>query len=139
MAKTKVIIASPLSRIKAFFIDMFLISMPILYLTAYGFLDGKDSFKQNQLAIFIDWAIFGIILSIFFAISAQSPGYRAQNIYLIDTKNGKKVSFFQAIFRYICFIISGASILGILICFFRKDKLCLHDILSRSAAVTKKS
>ncbi|ASM37354.1 RDD family protein [Campylobacter sputorum] len=139
MSKTKVIIANPIDRIKAFFIDMFLISMPILYITAYIFLDGKDAFRQNQFAISIDWAMYGIIISIFFAKSAQSPGYRAQDIYLIDAISGKKVSFLKSIFRYICFLISGMSIFGLLICFFRKDKLCLHDLLSKSIVVTKKS
>lgn len=138
MSKTKVTSASPISRIKAFFIDMFLISMPILYITAYVILDGKDAFRQNQIAIALDWIIYGFIISIFFVKSAQSPGYRAQNIYLINANSGKKVSFLQAIFRYICFMISGMSIIGLLTCFFRKDKLCLHDILSNTIVVTKK-
>lgn len=138
MPKTKVVKASIISKIKAFFIDMFLISMPILYITAYIFLDGKEAFKQNQLAIAIDWLLYGIIISLFFAFCAQSPGYRAQNIYLIDPNTGKKISFLRSLFRYFCFLLSGMSIFGLLICFFRKDRLCLHDLLSNSVVVTKK-
>ena len=40
---------SPLHRIKAFITDMFLIMMPIMYLTTYVIMDGKDSFQSSEI------------------------------------------------------------------------------------------
>lgn len=34
-------------RIKAFITDMFMINMPLLYLTTYVFLDGKEDFTHK--------------------------------------------------------------------------------------------
>lgn len=139
MSKIKVSFAPLFVRIKAFIIDLFFISMPILYITAYFILNGKSSFLHNQLAISIDWALFGIITSLFFTKSAQTPGLKYENLYLINVKTGKKLSFIHAILRYICFLISGTSIIGLLIALFRKDRLCFHDIITQSAIVMKKN
>jgi uncharacterized RDD family membrane protein YckC len=122
--------ASISKRIKAFIIDMFMINMAVLYFAAYIVLGGKDEFQQNQPAIFICTMVFGFILSVFFALKGQSPGYKAYNIKLIDLKTGEKPRFFRAYFRFICFIFSGATIIGLAIAFFRNDKKSLHDILS---------
>ncbi|OPA75874.1 hypothetical protein BFG04_05360 [Campylobacter pinnipediorum subsp. pinnipediorum] len=136
-AKAKI---APISiRIKAFIVDMFMILMPILYITTYIILDGKKDFQNSQIAIFACNAMFGIILSIFFIKLAQTPGYKSQQIYLISLKSGKKITFFQAIFRYVCFIFAGCSIVGLLLCFFRKDRLNLHDLMTKTAAVLPNS
>ena len=85
MAKQKARLAGIGARAKAFIIDLFLIGMPIYYLTTYVFLGGKDDFLHNQTAIF------------------------------------------------------GANLAGLCLCFFRKDALNLHDLLTHSAAVCKKA
>lgn len=138
MSKQKASIAPITARIKAFIVDMFMILMPILYITTYVVLDGKDDFKGSQIAIFICNALFGVFLSIFFSLKAQSPGYKSQQIFLISLKTGRKIGFFHAIFRYICFVLAGFSLVGLLLCFFRKDRLNFHDIATNSAAVIKK-
>ncbi|MCR4942615.1 MAG: RDD family protein [Campylobacter sp.] len=137
--KQKAVIANPAKRIKAFIIDLFLILMPLLYITTYIVLDGKEDFQNSQFAIAICQVIFGLICVLFFTIKAQTPGYKAQEIYLVDLTNGRKIGFLHALIRYICFVIAGFSILGLLLCFFRKDRLNLHDILTKSAAVCKKT
>ena len=139
MAKTKAGIAPIFLRIKAFIVDMFFIAMPLLYITTYLILGSKEAFQENQFAIAIVWAIYGLITSIFIAKSAQTPGYKFSQIYLIDLKTGRKISFFKAFFRFICFIVAGFSIVGLFLCFFRKDKLNLHDLLTQTAPVIKKS
>ena len=106
--------------------------MPIYYLTTYVFLDGKDDFLHNQAAIFAANLAF-------FAIKAQTPGYRSQNIYLIDLRSGRKLGFARVLLRYACFLLAGVSIVGLCLCFFRKDALNLHDLLTHSAAVCKKT
>lgn len=138
MAKQKAVIASVPSRIKAFITDVFFILMPILYITTYAVLDGKNEFQNNQLAIFITNFLFGVIICLFQSIKAQTPGYKSQDIYLVNLKNGQKLGFFHALLRYICFVLAGFSLVGICLCFFRKDKLNLHDLLTNSAAVSKK-
>ncbi|MCI6298665.1 MAG: RDD family protein [Campylobacter sp.] len=122
-------------RFKAFIIDMFLIAAPLLYFTAYVVLNGKDDFQQNQLAIFVLWAVFGLIQSLFFAKTAASPGYKAQGIYAVDS-SGKKAAFHQYLLRYICFVMLFV-VGGTIIAFFRKDKRALHDIISRTIVVIK--
>ncbi|MBQ3674186.1 MAG: RDD family protein [Campylobacter sp.] len=139
MAKTKAGIAPIFLRIKAFIVDMFFIAMPLLYITTYLILGSKEAFQENQFAIAIVWAIYGLITSIFIAKSAQTPGYKFAQIYLIDLKTGRKISFFKAFLRFVCFILAGFSIVGLLLCFFRKDKLNLHDLLTQTAPVIKKS
>ncbi|PSM53087.1 RDD family membrane protein [Campylobacter blaseri] len=138
MAKQKAKISTISSRVKAFLLDIFLIAMPMLYITAYLVLDGKEDFQNNQFAIMIIWLIYGIITSIFHTKSAQTPGYRAYELYIIDLKTGKKINFIKAFIRYLLFLISATSVIGICLCFFRKDRLNLHDLLTDSAPVSKK-
>ena len=137
MAKQKAKIAPIWARVKAFIIDLFIIGMPILYATAYLLLDGKEAFLQNQLAIFGANSLISFIMCLFFSIKAQTPGYKAQEIYLINLQTGKKLGLLHAILRQICFAFAGFSIIGLCLCFFRKDKLNLHDIITHSAAVQK--
>lgn len=122
-------------RIKAFIIDTFMIYIPILYFTTYVILGSKEAFLENQFAIFIDIFLFGFILTIFFSIKGQSPGYKAYEIELIDMKTEKRVKFLKAFWRYFCFLIAGASVVGLFLCFFREDRLNLHDILSKTKAI----
>ncbi|WP_107929867.1 RDD family protein [Campylobacter concisus] len=137
MAKQKAKIAPIWARVKAYIIDLFIIGMPIIYATTYLLLDGKEAFLQNQLAIFGVNSLISFIMCLFFSIKAQTPGYKAQEIYLINLQTGKKLGLFHAILRQICFAFAGFSIIGLCLCFFRKDKLNLHDIITHSAAVQK--
>lgn len=137
--KIKVALAPISLRVKAFIIDIFLIAMPILYITTYLVLDGKDDFRSNQTAIFVCNVLYAIIICIFFAIKAQSPGYKSQNIYLINIRTGKRLSFIHVAIRFLCFVLAGFSFFGLLMVFFRTDKLALHDLMSHSAAVYKKN
>ncbi|BCX80190.1 RDD family protein [Campylobacter sp. 19-13652] len=139
MSRQKALPAPIFSRVKAFIIDMFIILMPILYITTYVILGGKSEFLNSQIAIFICQALFGVIASAFYSISAQTPGYKAQQMYLIDIKSGKKVSFFRAFLRFVCFALAGASVVGLMLAFFRRDKMNLHDILTQTLPVCKKN
>lgn len=131
----KILISSPiLWRFKAFIIDTFMIYIPILYITTYLILGSKEEFLANQIAIFVDTFLFGLILSIFFAKSGQSPGFRAYEMKLIDKKTMQKPTLLKAFYRYFCFLISGASVVGLFVCFFRKDKQNLHDLMSQTMA-----
>lgn len=119
-------------RIKAFLIDMFMINMPILYFTTYVVLGSREAFQQNSIAIFICTLIFGIIMSVFFSLKGQTPGYKAYELKLVDDKTGESPTFLKALFRYFCFIFSFVILIGVLMAFFRKDGKNLHDILSKT-------
>ncbi|MBF7069063.1 RDD family protein [Campylobacter volucris] len=134
--KAKAKIASRFLRFKAFLIDIFLLYVPILYLFYFA-LGSKEAFLNNQFIIFLCPLLFGFLQALFLIRSAQSPGLKAYDLYLINIKTGKKLNFFQIIFRYIIFIVSFGLLIGFIVSFLRKDTLTLHDVLSQSAIVVK--
>ena len=132
---TFLISASPLYRIKAFITDMFMIMMPIMYLTTYVIMDGADSFKNSDLAHWITMAIYGIITVIFWVKKGQTPGFKAYDLRLIDDNTKKPIGYGLAVARYFMFIVSAVTIVGVLLPFFRKDKKTLQDILMQTSVV----
>ena len=134
--KQKARIATRMQRFKAFVIDVFLIYVPILYIS-YFVLGLKEAFLQNQLVIFICCLSFGVLQAVFLALKAQSPGLKAYNLYLIDKNTGTKVGFFRILYRYVLFIVSLGVLFGLISTFFRKDGLMIHDLLSSSYIVAK--
>lgn len=134
--KQKAKIASRIERAKAFLIDIFLLYVPILYV-CYFVLGSKEAFLGNQAVIFACSAFFGVVQALFLSTKAQSPGLKAYDLYLIDTKKGRKLSFLRVILRYIAFLIGTSLLFGLLMSFLRKDGLALHDLLSQSCIVRK--
>lgn len=134
--KQKAKIASRIERAKAFLIDIFLLYVPVLYV-CYFVLGSKEAFLGNQAVIFACSAFFGVVQALFLSTKAQSPGLKAYDLYLIDTKKGRKLSFLRVILRYIVFLISASLLFGLLMSFLRKDGLALHDLLSQSCIVRK--
>lgn len=127
--------AHPVERIKAFITDMFMIMMPIMYITTYVILDGKDAFQANNNAHFLSTAVFGLIIIIFWTKTGQTPGFKAYDIKLINDNTGKEPSFLLATARYILFIVSAATLLGMIFPFFREDKKTLQDILLQTSVI----
>ncbi len=115
-------------KIKAFITDLFMIYTPILYIITYLIMDGKDDFQASQIAPLAAVSIYGVIYSIFLSKTGQTPGKKAYSIKVVD-KHGKPLSFFKALLRYIFFLFSATSLIGILLPLMRKDKRALHDIL----------
>ncbi|EIA79306.1 RDD family protein, partial [Campylobacter coli] len=101
--KTKAKIASRWLRFRALLIDIFLIYVPILYLF-YFLLGSKEAFLNNSYITALCTFLFGFIQALFLASKAQSPGLKAYDLYLIDLKTGKKITFFRILLRYIIFI-----------------------------------
>ena len=135
-ARQKAKIASRIERAKAFLIDIFLLYVPVLYV-CYFVLGSKEAFLGNQAVIFACSAFFGVVQALFLSTKAQSPGLKAYDLYLIDTKKGRKLSFLRVILRYIVFLIGTSLLFGLLMSFLRKDGLALHDLLSQSCIVRK--
>jgi len=130
--------ASPLFRIKAFITDMFMIMMPIMYITTYIILDGKDSFQGSEMARWITMGLYGIIVVIFWVKKGQTPGFKAYDLVLIDDKTKTTLGFVPAVLRYFAFIISAISIIGIVLPFFRKDKKTFQDLIMNTSVIIVK-
>jgi len=126
---------SPLFRIKAFITDMFMIMMPIMYVTTYIILDGKDSFQGSEMARWITMIIYGLIVVILWVKKGQTPGFKAYDIILISDKDKKTLGFVSATLRYLMFIVSAISILGMILPFFRKDKKTLQDLMMNTSVI----
>ena len=126
---------SPLFRIKAFITDMFMIMMPIVYITTYLILDGKDSFQGSEMARWITMGLYGLIVIIFWVKKGQTPGFKAYDIILVNDKDKQTLSLVTATLRYFMFIVSAISIIGVLLPFFRKDKKTFQDLVMNTSVI----
>jgi len=124
-------------RIKAFVVDMFMIMMPIMYVTTYLILEGKDDFQGSEEARWITASVYGIIVIFFWVIKGQTPGYKAYSVKLIDNTK-KRVSLFKAILRYFLFLFSATTIILSFLPFFRKDRKTIQDILTKTTVILDK-
>ena len=129
--------ASAGQKIKAFLTDSFMIMMPILYIVIYFIMGGREGFAADKTLGWIYIFIPLVIAQTLFMIkSAQTPGYRAYNLKIIDDTTGEKPTPFIILFRNLCAILSFFSLFGWVMMFFRKDAKTLHDLLSRTAIIT---
>lgn len=123
--------ALPILRFKAFITDIFMIYMPILYITTYVILGSKEALWANQSAIFACVATYGVITSAIFAHNGQSLGYAYAKIVL-KKDNGREIGFATAFVRFVIFCISFGLIVGIFVPLIRKDRRFLHDIIAKT-------
>lgn len=124
-----------IERTKAFIVDMFMIMMPIMYITTYILLDGKNDFQSNEIARWATAFIFGFILCAFWKISGQSPGFKAYDLKLVDASTSQNISWLQSVLRYLIFIFSAVTILGLFLPFFRKDNKTIQDIVANTKVI----
>lgn len=134
----KLIYAPYSYRVKAFITDMFMIYAPILYIITYIAMSGKEDFQSSQLAPFAGVALYGIIYALLLSKFGQTPGKKAYEIKVVNTKTGEYLSFFRAIFRFIAFLFTATTLLGLFVPFYRKDKKALHDLICGSLVVALK-
>jgi len=135
-SKIKAFKATRWQRFRAFLIDIFIIYVPILYLS-YFILGSKEAFLASQSVIFTCSLSFGILQGVFLSLKAQSPGLKAYDLYLLRMDTLKKAGFFRICLRYILFIVGSALIFGLLMSLFRKDGLCFHDIFSKTFIIQR--
>nr|WP_031347972.1 RDD family protein [Sulfurimonas hongkongensis] len=136
--KPKYFYASFTNRIKAFITDLFMIYAPILYICAYVIMDGKDDFQASQLAPLLSTALYGFIYAILLSKFGQTPGKKAYEMEVVDSKNGEHIGFFRAILRFVAFLFTAATLLGLFLPLYRKDRKALHDILANTLVVVEK-
>jgi len=126
------------AKIKAFLTDSFMLMMPILYVVIYFIMGGREGFaEQKMLGWFYIFIPLVLVQTLFMMKTAQTPGYRAYNIEIIDEQTGKKPTAFIILFRNLCAVLSFFTFFGWTMMFFRKDAKTLHDLLSRTAVIQK--
>jgi uncharacterized RDD family membrane protein YckC len=122
-------------KIKGFITDLFMIYTPILYIITYVILNGKEAFQASAMAQSVGVLLYGVIYSLFLARTGQTPGKKAYSMKVIDIKTQEKLSFLRAFLRFVAFLFSATTLLGLLLPFYRKDKRALHDLLSGSVEI----
>jgi len=124
------------TKTKAFVTDIFMLMMPIMYAVVYLVMDGREGFSKHiaegWLAILIPNFI---VVFLFFWRAGQTPGCKAYNIKLIESKTGEQPHPIAIVLRYYFELISIVSLVGLLMAFFRKDRRTLHDLLSGTLLV----
>jgi len=135
--QSKVHYANYTDRIKAFITDMFMIYAPILYIITYVFLDGKEDFQSSQIAPFIGVSLYGFIYAILLTKLAQTPGKKAYTIKVVDDKSLKNIGFIKALWRFVAFLFTATTLLGLLLPLYRKDKKALHDIMASTVVIVE--
>jgi len=125
-------------RIKAFITDMFMIYMPIMYVITYLVLDGKDEFQASELAPLMAVSLYGLIYAFLVSRFGHTPGKKAYDMKIVDDKTAKNIGFFRALVRFIMFLFTAATLLGLILPFYRKDKKALHDLVCSTLVVIEK-
>ena len=125
-------------KIKAFLTDSFMLMMPIMYVVIYLVMGDREGFESNMLMgwvyIFVPLVI---VQTLFMMKTAQTPGYRAYNLQIVDAGTAQKPTPFIILFRNLCAVLSFFSLFGWMMMFFRKDAKTLHDLLSGTAVIQK--
>jgi uncharacterized RDD family membrane protein YckC len=128
--------ASVLDKTKAYVTDSFMIVMPLMYLAIYAIMGGRESFEQNMM---LGWLFilvpYLVIVVLFTIIKGQTPGYKAYEIKVVDNRTHNNLDIFTAILRFVLYILTLITILGIFIPLFRKDGKTLQDILASTAVI----
>jgi len=127
--------ASNPDRIKAFITDMFMIYIPILYFITYVVLNGKDEFQSSTLAPLLGVVLYGIIYTVLLYKFGQTPGKKAYQIKVVDAKTAQNITLFQAVLRFLSFLLSATFLLGLFVGFYRKDKRSLHDLMTGTMVI----
>jgi len=124
------------SKTKAFITDSFMLLMPIMYVVVYLVMGSLQNFAEHKMEgwVYILLPNF-IIVFLFFWKSGQTPGCRAYDIRLVDSRSGEKAHPLAIALRFYFELVSIVTVIGLLMAFFRKDRKCLHDLLSGTALV----
>ncbi|MDR1451560.1 MAG: RDD family protein [Helicobacteraceae bacterium] len=119
------------ARFTAALVDIFMMLVPIVF--AVNLTIGYE--KAPLIAWTAQTAILGLIVVAFWARKGYTPGKKYMRLIVLDSKTNKTMRVSQACLRFICECVSFATIIGVLLPAFRKDKKALHDLLSRSRVV----
>ncbi|MFA6188699.1 MAG: RDD family protein [Sulfuricurvum sp.] len=143
--------ASFAPRALGFFTDIFMIGLPIslILMALFGYdqmhtagaidviTNNKKALQNppNPLSSALQIVLFMAITVELWHRYTQTPGKKLAHICVVDAKTLKKASYWKLSLRFIGYFFSLISLVGFFIGFFRKDKRCLHDLLSGTAVI----
>ena len=133
--RKRICYAGFVDRTKAFITDLFMIYTPILYFIAYIVLDGKEGFLGSTLAPFVAVMLYGIIYALFLSKSGQTPGKRAYEIKVVDALTQELIPFWRAFVRFVAFLLSAMTIVGLVYLLYNTKKQALHDIIAHTVEI----
>jgi len=124
------------TRSKAFVTDSFMLLMPLMYVVFYLVMGGREGFATNKLLGWIYILVPLVFIQIaFLAKTGQTPGMRAYNIRLVDSRTLQQPGFGQIVLRQILAPFSHL-LFGWVLLFLRSDHRLPHELLSRTALIT---
>jgi len=136
-SKKTVIYAGFWARALAILIDTFMILTPITVLIGvifgYEALHNPETSPEAGIFQMVSYALITILFWQFF--KGQTPGKKAMEMKIIDSKTLEKPHFIQFVIRYFGYFISIITLVGFFVGLFRKDKRALHDLISRTAVI----
>lgn len=135
-------LASISSRILAFLLDDFIISLIVVIafwekIVLLGSTFDNDTIIHITNTLFMPLIVLKVIYQTFFVwYYGATIGKMLFKIRVIDTNSWGKVSFFQALLRSISRIVSQVvSYLGFIVAFFNEGKKTFHDFVGRTLVV----
>ena len=124
-------------RIKAFITDMFMLLMPIMYLVFYVVMGSREEFAQDKMHGWLYIIIPNMIAVVsFWYFKAQTPGMKAYEISIIDSKTAQKPIVIKLFARYFFTFIAIFIPILWLIPYFNKKKKTFQDYLSGTCIKT---
>ncbi len=126
-------------KAKAFLTDIFMLLMPLFYVSIYLIFDGLKDVANHRLEA---WAYaivpFLLLLTLFMAKDeGRTPGARSQGLKVIDFHTLGKPSLFSILFRNFSLLFSMFIPIFWFIPLFRKDKRMIHDFLSATCVIVE--
>jgi len=121
---------------KAFLTDVFMLLMPMLYISIYLIHDGLKDVAEHRLESWI-YAIvpFLTLLTLFMLKDeGRTPGARSQGLKVIEFHSLAKPSLFSILFRNFTLLFSFIPLFWF-VPFFRKDRRMVHDLLSATCLI----
>jgi len=119
-------------RLKAAITDSFMLVMPLMYIVFYLVFGGREGFAAHKLLGWIYILLPLVIIQVIFMSRSklgQTPGMRAYNLALVDTKSHAKPPTGVILYRQMLSLLSLLTF-GWMTMFFRKDHRTLHELLS---------
>ena len=114
--------------------------MPIMYVVFYLVMGSREEFAEDKLIgwLYILLPLITVQTLFMYFGKGQTPGYRAYDLRVVDSKTFQQPPLFSIIFRNFAMILSLLTLVGWLMMFIRKDKKGLHDLLSQTTVIQEK-
>jgi uncharacterized RDD family membrane protein YckC len=123
-------------RLKAFLTDTFMITMPILYIVIYLVMGDREGFREHMgEGWLIILAAHFLVTMAFWALKNQTPGMKAYELFLIDSRTGGRPGIVKLVLRYVMLQVAILSFFGMFLPFFLKSRDGLHDLVSGTCIV----